>query len=63
VHKDGRRVSGVVEYRAEGRTWRHEFGSELLDDDELAASLEKAGLVLSRVLDEQRRWIEARPVV
>jgi SAM-dependent methyltransferase len=61
VRKEGRKVSGVVEYEAEGTFWRHAFESELLDDVELAAALRAAGLEPVEVLDEQRRWVVAKP--
>jgi 2-polyprenyl-3-methyl-5-hydroxy-6-metoxy-1,4-benzoquinol methylase len=62
ISKQGRTVSGVVEYETAERTWRHGFASVLLDDEKLAASLHDAGLDLSEVLDEKRRWVVARPV-
>jgi SAM-dependent methyltransferase len=60
VHREGRDVSGVVEYEADGTRWQHEFESCLLDDAELDASLRDAGLTLTRVLDEKERWAEAK---
>jgi 2-polyprenyl-3-methyl-5-hydroxy-6-metoxy-1,4-benzoquinol methylase len=61
LDREGTVVSGVVEYAAGGRTWRHAFESRLLDDAVLEVSLLEAGLELSRVLDDARRWVEARP--
>jgi hypothetical protein len=61
IEREGTVVSGVVEYGAAGRTWRHAFASKLLDDAELEVSLHEAGLGLSRVLDDARRWVEAIP--
>lgn len=54
-------AAALAEYEADGTTWRHEFQSDLLDDDELDASLHDAGLTSSRILDDKRRWVEARP--
>lgn len=61
ARRDGRDVVGVVEYEADGATWRHRFEDRLLDDDELGAALRDAGLSQARVLDEPGRWVEARP--
>jgi SAM-dependent methyltransferase len=61
VHREGSTVSGVVEYETADASWRHEFESELLDDETLATSLREVGLEPRNVLDEKRRWIVARP--
>jgi hypothetical protein len=60
VRGDGTRFSAVMEYEVEGRAWAQPFTAVLLDDDELGASLQRAGLVLAGPLDERGTWVEAR---
>jgi hypothetical protein len=60
VRKEGRTVAATVRYEADGRTWRHPFVAQLLDDEELEHELARAGLRLIRVLGERRTWVEAR---
>ena len=62
IERSGPVVSGVVEYSVDGQLWRHSFESHVLDDNELEASLREAGLELSRVVDDARRWVESRPM-
>ena len=61
IRRDGRTIGGVVEYEAGDLRWEHAFESELLDDAELARALSEADLQLEEVLDEERRWVVARP--
>jgi SAM-dependent methyltransferase len=61
VRRTARTVAATVRYDADGKTWRHSFTARLLDDDELDAQLRAVGLRLTRVLDERRTWVEARP--
>ena len=60
VRVDGRRFTAVAEYEVDGRAWRQPFAAVLLDDTELDTALRRVGLRLSRVLDEQGTWVEAR---
>jgi SAM-dependent methyltransferase len=56
----GPMLLGTVEYEVDGRTWRHgPFTSRILEDDELSAELDRAGLRLDRWLDERRSWFSA----
>jgi hypothetical protein len=58
---EGRFLSAVAEYTANGNTWIQPFTAELLDDDALAASLADQGLQIRRWLNEERTWLEAVP--
>lgn len=60
VRRDGRRFTAVAEYRVDGRTWEQPFAAVLLDDAQLERALRRAGLTLTRTLDERGCWVEAR---
>ena len=62
VEHDGEVISAVMEYRGHGEHWTHAFRAKLISDDEVGAALARAGLRLSRWLDERRTWLEARPL-
>ncbi len=59
VRRDGTLFSAVMEYRLAGQFFRHPFSARILDDAEIAAELDAAGLSLRRVLPGGRRWLEA----
>jgi hypothetical protein len=40
--------------------WQHPFTAWVLDDEELAAELARAGLELTGTLDEDGRWVSTR---
>ncbi|WP_067465035.1 class I SAM-dependent methyltransferase [Actinomadura macra] len=54
-------VAATIEYRMGGRRWTHSFTSRRLDDDQLPAALEAAGLRFDRFLDDTGGWVAARP--
>jgi hypothetical protein len=54
-------VSATMEYADGDRVWTHAFTARRLDDAELAAALEGAGLRLDRYLTEDRSWLRAGP--
>jgi SAM-dependent methyltransferase len=58
---DGPVVEAVVEYAVDGRSWRQQFTARMLDEPELDAALDEAGLARVRWLDDSRTWSEARP--
>ena len=51
-----------VEYVAGDRCWTQTFTTMRLDEAELAAALDAAGLRLDRYLTEDRSWFRAVPV-
>ena len=57
---DERRTLATMHYAADGLTWTHPFSARLLDDDELDAELERAGLRHAAILDERGLWVAAR---
>jgi SAM-dependent methyltransferase len=61
-HEEGT-VTATVRYDAGEATWRHSFTAYVLDDAELRASLEDAGLELEAVLDDAGRWVAAAPIL
>ena len=59
--REGRRLTASVEYELGGLTWRHgPFTSTILDDAELRARLDMAGLRFDRWLDDRRTWLVAK---
>lgn len=58
---DGAQLRGEMEYEVGGETLLHAFEAMLVDEAQLDAELEAAGLRRSRYLDEQCSWIEAVP--
>jgi SAM-dependent methyltransferase len=61
ARRDGKLVSGTMEYAFDGRVLRHPFTSYVLDDDELDAALAEARLALDSYLDERGVWVRAVP--
>jgi SAM-dependent methyltransferase len=55
-------VSATVEYVVGDRCWTQTFTAKRIDDAELAAALDAAGLRLDRYLTEDRSWFRAVPV-
>jgi len=55
-------VSATVEYVVGDRCWTQTFTTKRIDDAELAAALDAAGLRLDRYLTEDRSWFRAVPV-
>lgn len=61
VHHDGTRFEATMAFVMGDERWQHRYAGEVLDDEALAAALAPHGLTVSRHLDEQRTWVEARP--
>lgn len=55
------RIVARVEYEYSRSRWTQDFEPQYVDDDLLAASLERHGLRLDRFLDERRCWAVATP--
>jgi SAM-dependent methyltransferase len=55
-------LSATVEYVAGNRRWTQTFTTMRLDEAELAAALDAAGMRLDRYLTEDRSWFRAVPV-
>lgn len=60
AERTGNRVRAAVEYAVDGRTWLQRFEAELLDEEQLRASLSRAGLRFGRWLSAERRWFVAQ---
>jgi len=60
VEHDGARFEATMRFRVDGEEWEHRYAGEVLDDDALAGALAPHGLTITRFLDEQRTWVEAR---
>jgi SAM-dependent methyltransferase len=58
---DGSLLRGEMEYVVDGEGLRHAFEALLVDEAELDADLEAAGLRRRRYVDEQGSWIDAAP--
>ncbi len=56
-------LAATTEYNVGDRRWTHTFVSKRLDDDFLAAALERAGLTMAGFLDGDRAWVRAVPAV
>ena len=54
-------VSATMEYADGDRVWTHAFTARRLDDADLRAVLDGAGLRLDRYLTEDRAWLRAVP--
>jgi SAM-dependent methyltransferase len=54
-------LAATTEYTVGERRWTHFFVSKRLDDDDLEAALERAGLRMSGFLDGDREWVRAGP--
>ena len=54
-------LSATMEYTVGERCWTHTFVSQRLEDADLVAALERAGLTTSGFLVDDREWVRARP--
>jgi SAM-dependent methyltransferase len=59
---EGSLLRGEMEYVVAGETLVHAFEAVLVDERQLDAELEAAGLRRRRYLDEQGAWLEAEPL-
>jgi SAM-dependent methyltransferase len=59
VSTDGETCSFTVVYERGTDRWTHTVAAQLLDDDELAAELGRAGLRLAGHLTPDKRWVVA----
>lgn len=59
--EDGRRFEATMHFTIDGRAYAHPYVGEVLDDDALSQALGAHGLRITRFLDGQRTWVEARP--
>ncbi|HEY7296280.1 MAG TPA: hypothetical protein VH916_14640, partial [Dehalococcoidia bacterium] len=57
--RDGRRFTAAVRYTAPAGAWIHRFTARVLNDVDLAAELDTAGLAVRRLLDERGTWVLA----
>jgi hypothetical protein len=55
-------ASATMEYTVGDRRWTHTFVSQRLDDADLVAALERAGLKMTGFLDGDREWVRAIPI-
>ena len=60
VRHDGDRFEATMSFARDDDTWQHRYEGVVLDDDALARALEPHGLRITRVLDDQRTWVEIR---
>ncbi|MGI8793245.1 MAG: class I SAM-dependent methyltransferase [Acidimicrobiales bacterium] len=59
--EDGPLIRARVTYLHEDRTWEQEFDTMIIDDEQMTAMLDAAGLALRGWLDEFGTWAEAGP--
>jgi hypothetical protein len=59
VRVDGAVVSATVRYEFRARAWHHPFTAWVLDDDEIAGELGRAGLQFLGTIDDAGRWVKA----
>ena len=59
VRIDGTVVSATVRYEFGARAWHHPFTAWVLDDDEIAEELGRAGLQFLGTIDDSGRWVKA----
>jgi SAM-dependent methyltransferase len=52
-------VSATVRYGFGARAWHHPFTAWVLDDDEIAGELGRAGLQFLGTIDDAGRWVKA----
>lgn len=57
--REGRRLSAEIRYATPAGRWLHRFTARILDDAELEAELDAAGLRLLRFLDPHGTWVLA----
>lgn len=63
VHeRAGARFRASAHYTVDDHTWTQDYDAVLLDDDALARLLHAADLESARWLDDDARWVSARPV-
>ena len=54
-------LAATAEYQAGERVWTHAFAARRLDDGELAAALDGAGLAVDAYLTGDGSWVRAVP--
>jgi SAM-dependent methyltransferase len=54
-------LAATTEYTIDERRWTHFFVSKRLDDQQLAAELDRAGLTIDEFIDGDREWVRAIP--
>jgi SAM-dependent methyltransferase len=60
-HPEPDLLAATTEYTIGDRRWTHFFVSKRLDDQQLAAQLERAGLAIDEFIDGDREWVRAIP--
>ena len=55
-------LSATMEYTVGDRHWTHTFVSQRIEDADLVAALERAGLAMTGFLDGDREWVRAIPI-
>lgn len=60
-HRASNRFTASAHYTIGGRTWTQRYDAALLDDDAVARLLRDVGLHLVTWLDDDARWLLARP--
>jgi SAM-dependent methyltransferase len=61
VHHDGDRFEVTMRFDVGEESWQHRYAGVVLDDERLDAALAQHGLKVTRYLDDQKTWVEARP--
>lgn len=61
VTHDGDRFEATMAFTIGDDRWEHRYAGDVLDDAALAAALAPHDLRITRYLDDQRTWVEARP--
>jgi SAM-dependent methyltransferase len=61
VQHDGSRFEATISFAIDNERWEHRYAGEVLHDEAVAAALGRHGLLVTRYLDAQRTWVEARP--
>lgn len=60
-HEGDGRFEATMRFTIGGRSYAHRYAGEVLDDEALANALAEHRLRITRFLDGQRTWVEARP--
>jgi SAM-dependent methyltransferase len=61
THDDTGRLHATMTYVVDGAYYDQTFSAIDVDDDRLSLDAEQVGLVIDRVLDEDRAWVLLRP--
>jgi hypothetical protein len=61
VKHDGDRFEATMRFDVGDQSWQHRYAGIVLDDQRLEAALAEHRLNVTRYLDDQRTWVEARP--